>query len=320
MLEWAKKNVKNIVVFGGPIIFEISNEITGNWTDASGKINIEIGKFVTILIGITYFVVLSYLTYKENKVGEEIDVLKEEITDLKTQNGIFDKNVKSVCNILGYTTEKTKNQITYYKSNKEIDMSYVNATNAATIVCESIYESIIALSEEKRAITVNYYTKYVGADEKMYSEMIAHEGYNTTPKYYLIPKLLKMDKKAYFCERLLNNNNPDIVFLTSKHEIAKAFGVAEEKCKYNQYIGIPIRRFASDDNVALIEIVAHNDSVIWNDIEEVKDFVKLHCNIFSEYMLLVDMLTNLHGTVNKYQKEEIWGQNYERNSEISQGR
>ena len=114
----------------------------------------------------------------------------------------------------------------------------------------------------------------------------------------------------------LYNNNPDIVFLGTKIDVAKAFGVQPEKCKYNQYVGIPIRRLASDENVALIEIVAHNSSSMWNDIEEVKKFAKSHCEMFKEYFLLIDMLESLYGTVNNCQIEQIGEMGYEQNCRI----
>ena len=88
-------------------------------------------------------------------------------------------------------------------------------------------------------------------------------------------------------------------------------------CKYNQYIGIPIRRFASNDKVALIEIVAHNNSIMWNDIEDVKKFAQYCCSMFKEYFLLIDMLESFYGTINKCQGEQQIGENeYEQNCRI----
>lgn len=303
--EWFEKNLKNIIIFLGPILFEISNQVTGNWTDESGKLSIGVGKFVTILIGASYFIALSYITYKEKGNEDKVTELKNQLNELKRKNNVYDNNTKSLCDILGYTTEKTRNQITDFKKKGEIDTSFVNATNAATIVCESIYKNIIGLLNKYQDITVNYYRKYCGDDGKAYTEMIAHEGYNTTPKFYMIPRLLKIDKKSYFCERLLENNNPDIVFLKTKGDVAKAFGIQEDKCKYNQYVGIPIRRFASNEKVALIEIVAHNSSIMWNDIEEVRKFAQCYCAVFEEYFLMIDMLANLYGTVNKVQRDNL---------------
>lgn len=314
-MKWLKNNFKNIVVFAGPIIFEITNQVTGDWVK-DGKVAISIGKFITILIGTTYFIVLSYITYKEKKDENVVTNLRLRLKNLEKKNDVYNNNAKSLCDILSYTTEKTRNQISDFGKKKEIDTSFINATNAATIVCECIYKNIIELLEQHQDVTVNYYRKYIGEDGKKYTEMIAHEGYNTTPKYYMIARLLKIDKKSYYCEKLLDNNNPDIVFLSTKEEVAKAFGIQTEKCKYNQYAGIPIRRYASNEKVALIEIVAHNNSIIWNDIEEVRAFVQCHCGMFEEYFLLIDMLVNLYGTVNKYQVAKNEENQYERSIEV----
>lgn len=314
MWMWIQKNFKNIIIFAGPILFEISDQITGDWwISESNELNISLGKFITALIGLMYFGVLSYITYKEAKKEKTVNSLEIEIEGLKKKNGVYDDSTKSLSDILGYTTYKIKDQIKVYKKNKEIDTSFVNATNAATLVCERIYENIIELLGENKDITVNYYRKYCGEDGKTYSEMIAHEGYNTTPKYYRISRLLKIDDDSYYCERLLDNDNPDIVFLPTKEDVAKAFRIPIEKCKYNQYIGIPIRRFASKEKVALIEVVAHNNSIMWDDIEEVKKFVKCYCKMFEEYFLLIDMLESLYGTINNSQMVQIGEEKYEQN-------
>lgn len=315
MRMWIQKNFKNIIIFAGPILFEISDQITGDWWIAeSNKLNISLGKFITALIGVMYFGVLSYITYKEAKEEKKVNSLEIEIESLKKKNGVYDDSAKSLGDILSYTTDKIKEQIRGFKKNKEIDMSFVNATNAATLVCERIYENIIELLGENKDITVNYYRKYSGEDGKTYSEMIAHEGYSTTPKYFRISRLLKIDDHSYYCERLLENDNPDIVFWETKESVAKAFRMPVEKCKYNQYIGIPIRRFASKEKVALIEVVAHNNTIMWDDIEEVKKFVKCYCKMFEEYFLLVDMLENLYGTINNSQMVQIGDGKYEQNS------
>ena len=82
-----------------------------------------------------------------------------------------------------------------------------------------------------------YFEKLDTEEGKKVSEMIAHEGYNTTPQFYRIPRLLKIDKKSYYCERILDNSNPDIVFLKDKEAVAKYFEdkkAEEEKKKIEE--------------------------------------------------------------------------------------
>lgn len=312
-MEWLKKNTKNIVIFAGPILFEISNQVSGNWVDDSGKISIGVGKFITILIGITYFTLLSYFTYKEHNKSDSIDDLNRNIIELKNKCETYEKNTKSMCDIFGYTTDKIRKQITDFRRLKTIDTYYLNITNAATIVSEQIYNNIIKLSDEKCEITVNYYRRFEEAG-KFYTEMIAHEGYNSNPKYLQIKKLLKIDKNSYFCERLLADDNPDVIFLPNKELVQKTLKINGKDCKYNQYVGFPIRRIGSGEKVALIEIVAHNDSVVWKNNEDVREFIYRYCEPFKEYVLLIDMLSRFYETINEYEIGEKRGNSYAENS------
>lgn len=321
-IGWLKKNLKNIVVFAGPIAFEVANEISGSWVNTSGKFNLSVGKLITILIGVSYFAILIWYAYKEKGQEDKIKTLEEDKKRLANQNNVHRHNAKALKDVIGYTTEKTKEQVEKYREIGHIDDSYLNLMSAATIVCERIYNTIIEFFGEGNHVTVNYYIKYSKAhtkNRKKYTKMIAHEGYNTEPKYYNVERLLKIDHNSYYCERLLDNDNTETIFLATKKEVAKAFKVEEEKCKYNQYVGIPIRRIGTKDKVALIEIVAHNNSVMWNDIEEVRKFESEYCEMFKEYFLFISMLSTLYETVNADLKEKKRSVEDGKSSEVSQG-
>jgi len=316
VVKWLKKNLKNIITFAGPVLFELSNQMTGDWVNAQGRLSIGIGKFVTILIGVSYFGLLSYFTYKDSKKTDDIDRLNIQIEKLKSKCNAYKENAKSLCDIFAYTTEKIKHQIQEFRKKREIDTYFLNITNAATLACERVYRNIMSLSGETAEVTVNYYRRFE-EQGKIYSEMIAHEGYNSNPKFFKIKKLLKIDKNSYYCEKLLNDDNPDVVFLPDKDAVKRALKIKGTECKYNQYVGIPIRRLGSGEKVALIEIVAHNDSVIWNDKEEVRDFINRYCEPFKEYVLMIDMLSKFYETVNEYEIVQKRGNDYAEHSEVS---
>lgn len=296
MLKKTKKIYKEFFIIIIPILFEIVNEITGDWINDSGSINFTIGKFITALIAIYYIGQSLYYIVKDKSEESKIEEQNKEIQEYKKQDNIYQLIVKSLCNILNYTTDKIKDQDEYYKRNSKINTEYVNIEVAATRLCESIYGGIIKLTDKECDVTVNFYKKYSKNDRRDYSMMIAHEGYNTEPKNYGISKLLKMDRDTYYCEKLLIDDNFEAVFLKDKKEVAKAFGLKPDRCKYNQYVGIPIRRFGSE-KVALIEIVVHNECKVWETQEEVRIFMNRYCEPFKDYILLIDRLTLFYETI-----------------------
>lgn len=312
-----KRNYKNGVIFFGPIFFEFVNQITGDWVNESGIPNIHTGKLITILIGVAYLVQVSVFAWKDKQHSEIIEDLEQKNNQLQKESDTYKESIKSLIDIFGYTTEKIKQQITDYKKNQAIDTYYLNLTNAATIVCEQIFSNIDSMLLKECDITVNYYRKYKeGA--KYYTEMIAHEGYETQPKFYKRRKLLKLDNDSYYCERLLSDDNPDCVFLPDKSAVRKAFRICDDHCKYNQYIGIPIQRVGSNEKIALIEIVVHNNSIVWDTQDEVRNFISKYCNQFKEYFLMIDMLSMFYETINKYGDITKRGKNHGKNSEISE--
>ena len=131
--------------------------------------------------------------------------------------------------------------------------------------------------------------------------MLAHEGYNTNPKNYGKNKLLKDDKNAFYCEHLLIDDNPEAIFWKNKEEVARAFRIKPDKCKYNQYVGIPVRRMGAG-KVALIEIVVHNNSIVWNNQEEVRAFTSKFCEPFKDYILLIDRLSLMYEAIENVER------------------
>lgn len=314
--DWIKRNYKNIVIIAGPVLYEFMNQITGEWVDDLGNWNIGIGKFITIVVGIGYLIQVIIFASKDRKYDEIISEKTGEITKLKKSLDTYKKNAKSLCNIYGYTTEKIRLQITDYKREQIIPTYYLNLTNAATIVCEQIYNNIVDLSMGDCDITVNYYTKYKQG-RTFYTEMIAHEGVTTQPKYYKVRRLLKIDSDSYYCEKILDDDNPDYVFLDNKAAVTKAFKIRADKCKYNQYVGVPIQRVGSNEIIALIEIVMHNNTIVWKTQDEVRSFISRYCNQFKEYFLLIDALSIFYETINERSNSVKRGNNNGKNIEVS---
>lgn len=123
-----------------------------------------------------------------------------------------------------------------------------------------------------------------------YTNMIAHEGYVSQPAAFGTPRILFPNKEpGRYSDKVLSSNSPDYRIYLTKNSVAKAFGLSNMKCKYSQYLGIPIRK-RGGNNIALIEIVLHDDCFIWENKGEATHFAADYCEILKEYVLLVDKL------------------------------
>lgn len=278
-----------IVPFLGPLAFEVSNSVTGDWFDENKKFILSTGKVITILIGIIYIMVMIYLLYHSETQKKGIDSLQKELEEQKKKSKAYQKSNETVCTLLAYLRDKIKEQIDFLKEHDKIDVRNLNINSASATICKIIYQNIIENSGEDVKVTVNMYDK-INREGIEYSIMIAHEGHASQPDAFGVSRLLKPDKnKCRFCEKILMSNSPDYRILLNKKDVAKAFGLVTTKCKYNQYLGIPIRK-KGGTNIALIEIVAHNDTVIWKDEDAARQFATNYCEIQKEYILLMDRM------------------------------
>lgn len=291
-----------IIPFIGPIAFEISNVISGDWVDKSGKFYLSSGKLITSIIGISYIICMIYLLIKSSKYENNIEDLENKIKDEKNRINSYEKSVDSMCTLLAYTSNNVNEQIDFFRSNGKIDVRNININTAATTICKIIYDNICDTTDSTIKITVNMYEKYK-EDGKMYSTMIAHEGHASNPSAFGIKRLLKKSKGTRYSEKIMMDNAPDYKIILDKAGVARAFGQNSSGCKYSQYLAIPIRK-KGGDTIALIEIVAHNNSVIWKTEDEANEFVAKYCEIFKEYVLLINQLYEQNETfAHKLEKE-----------------
>lgn len=283
-----------VVPFLGPVIFEIVNCITGDWINDQGKLNFTVGKLITSLIGIGYIIYMIIVMIKQKNWDAEQKKLENSISRLNEKNEYMFNTLKSMSTILAYTEKLVKDQTNEFICTKEIDTSHINLIWVVTTVCTNIYNVLGAVYKSEK-FTVNIYVRE-NKDGKEYANMAAHEGQVSDPSVFGQMHLLKKSKNMRFSDKILYNNKPDRKIFINRQQVARAFGEEEKSCKYNQYIGIPIRKYG-EDNIALIEIVVHNSSIIWNSKEDAECFAILCCDIFKEYLLLVDRIQELDTTI-----------------------
>jgi len=284
------KYANTIIPFIGPLAFEISNSVTGDWLTEEGKFNLSTGKFITLFIGFAYIIVMICILCYNEKKERCADELQMQLDGLRKRTAVYEKSNETLCTLLAYLAEKLKEQIDFWKEHERIDVRNLNINSASAHIARIIYQSIIESSDNGNPkITVNIYNRESKSGAE-YSMMIAHEGHASHPDAFGVMRILSPDKNNNrYCEKILLSNSPDYRIWLNKKDVAKAFGQNIMKCKYNQYLGIPIRKMGGV-NIALIEIVVHGNTVIWKTKDEATQFAANYCEILKEYILLMDRI------------------------------
>ncbi len=282
--NWLK--YANIVIpFLGPIAFEFSNSVTGEWLNAQKKLNLSTGKIITLLIGVAYIVVMICLLWYDEKKKRYADNLQMQLDELQKRTKVYEHSNETLRILLAYLEDKIKAQIDYLREHGKIDVRDLNINSASANIARIIYK-IISDNSTDIKLSVNIYDRTIESGPE-YTTMIAHEGHVSQPSAFGVPKVLSPDKSNNrYCEKVILSNKPDYRILLTKEEVAKAFNQSLNKCKYNQYLGIPIRKLGGI-NIALIEIVAHDKAVIWKTEDEAIQFAADYCETLKEYILLI---------------------------------
>lgn len=282
--------IKPVVLVVIPIIANIINYITGAWTDSNGQmVNLFWSKKTYVLLFlIVHIVIVIVYTICESKDNKDRQNYEGEITKRDIKLEAYRKEVSSLTNAFD-VSQKAINKLTKHLiADKQLDLREWNFEAISTYICKGVYNSIATVATNGTNFTVNIYLKEE-EEKKQYVTMIAHEGeFKSQPKIFGIRKLLKGTGEYYY-EKQFINNNPEISILVDKDSVKKAFkfnGDYEKyKDEYNQYVGIPIS-CNGNNIIALLEIIAHKDSVIANKQEEIRDIVN-HYVISYQYFALL---------------------------------
>ena len=274
-----------LVPIVGPIIFEIANIVTGSWITNDGEFNFSTGKFVTLLIAVAYLIVMIYWTFQDRKKKQNEEQLEKKIENLNSEKEQFINTLNEVGNVISYSCTGVKKQSEVLSKNNNTEIRELSIVNFATTAC-TVWYNILAEKYGKEHITVNIYHKYQKEDGKEYETMIAHEGHITQPKYFGQERLLKTRKNLYYAEKILMQDNPEIVLLLTPEKVAEAFNQNVANCKYKQYIAIPIIDRAGKMRL-MVEINVLGESLFLIDTGIIKESLNLHFSCLKEYLLLM---------------------------------
>lgn len=162
----------------------------------------------------------------------------------------------------------------------KIDASLWSFDSACKSLCASVYKNICDLSGSKE-----FGVAYVRLDEgtpqanEVYMNSYANETMRKPSIHKVRRRIDSHDPNNYHDIDLFQKGKADIEVLIGKDEIDRAFSYASKnerannRNKYNQYIGIPV--FCDDEKmVGLLEIVALRSACLGMNKSEAEELVK----------------------------------------------
>ena len=271
------KYIKTIL----PLILAAITGITGN-AIFSVKDGMLIFCIITLILSLFFEIVLAIRYVKvDTEKDAEIERLTTENKDCNTQITSLEKHVE------GYNTvfvdfskcfnngaDNIYKLIKHARNTNLLDFNIWNYSQTCEYVCESLFNLISHLAEFGQNFSVNVVVPELKGNKRKNKvfTMLAYDGYNKTKPHMYKKDIPQKDAFNYYYGKLFKKGKADVTYLMSKEEINTKFFFKDDanKGKYSQYIGIPIY-CNGVDMVGLLQIVAHNDSVITNDEKIMKD-------------------------------------------------
>ena len=281
MKEKRKKVIwKSVIIFKeifkmfSLIIFEVVNIVTGDWINPeTSKLDITTGKFITLLIGTICIVINIYDYIKDRNSKIKNKNLSKENILLKKMINKYEQLINLTCN--GATEG--------IKEFDNVNIREIDILKNMTFFCQTIYELLIKIFSNDKNITVNIYHKFkVG--KRLHSRMVAHEGI-TKPRNLFKDRILN-GKDKYYCEEIMLKENPEHIILLDPLEVSNRFNLKADKCKYKQYIAIPIVDLDTKFRF-LLEINILDECILEDDKNNIIDIIETYIMPFIEILVFL---------------------------------
>ena len=293
---WYKNSLTKSVILGAlPIIATIVDNVTGEWTKDGKIVNLYItGKLWVLVIYVIFIIAIIFYAFVENREKKE----NKQLADREREIFAYKRGIDSMRDVFDFSQDAINKLTKNFAKNRQLDLREWNFEAVATYICKGVYSAISEVAEKGTNFTVNIYVKEIDADKKEYVTMIAHEGENRgdPPNIFGVRRMLKPGSDIYYSMKQFADNNPKINVLSDKESIKKAF--SKYKDSYNQYVGIPIC-YKGNNMISLLEIIAHNDSVIANSKSDILEIINKYVICYQYFALFAHQIEkNMITTIN----------------------
>ena len=208
------------------------------------------------------------------KKEQEISTLTNNLNKEKKLSNTYANMISDLNKCFGCSAEKIYELIEKARQTQNIDLNIWNQFQISDFVCSEIYALIKSMAKRGDDFSVSYIvTEYDKNQQKQYF-MASYDGYETARPHIYMESIPEADAKKYYFGQMFKKNNPAVSYLLTQRAIINKFYFSNEsdKLKYSQYIGIPVY-CSGHKMVGLLQIVAHNGSIIESNENQMKRLV-----------------------------------------------
>lgn len=286
MKDFFKKSwVKNIILGGLTLIIGGFCSAIGNWDKTQSEFLFK--AIIIIICSIIYLGAIIYygvIENNDNKVNLRY----------RLQNKAYNESVVSLASLLRKSSTDFNKMYERFKDNCIIDFNIWSFQNTCNWVCSNTYQVLDKLTNGEISFRVNYahvyeYPKNDGSKKRVLRTIAFANSSQTQPNIFMEDRLI-YDTHGYYDVRIVKENNPDIVILSTATEVENKFNYRGDRekyrGKYEQFIGIPVVD-NKNNIIGILQILTEQGCKLGNTRKELEEISKSYLIPFVFFILFV---------------------------------
>lgn len=279
---------KNLTLSILPIVYTIMFAVT---SVNGSSIVLVIGIFIALIHIIE---IIGYCLYdnehKNDAINNSVDVYKQK---LEAIDGLCNEAEK----IIALNADYLYDFIKQHKDHSIVkDIHFLQ--ERADRICDAVFRYIISTAKSGQffAVSIMFMEKRVirsadGTESiRKYYQMIGRKSnYSISSPKSLRNFITEEEAKDYYYKKIFDESKHSYRILPKKKDIDREFKNSKD-LDYSQYVGIPI--FCKDRIIAILQIVAYDNSVISREKKELRSICDNYLTTFANLFLLSDKIEN----------------------------
>jgi ribosomal protein L23 len=292
-----KNKLKNIVLRGLPVLSTIagtllkfSNGIIG-WVFAS----------LLIVTTLSYLILSSIYTKKEENLEEKVEALTMEVDKHKMQSKKHARNIAFMVKFLDHLSKGINDTANGIKEEGAVLYRLFETDTFVEEICYTLKQELakdLELLYNSNSVQVGYINVFTkGNNRIMY--MSGHSSSTNKPSFYR--KKVNLDTSSstipavkaynYYIAQKIRDEDSDITIFMDETEILRNFYTANnEDTKYSQYILYPL--FCEDNKLlGFLEVVLYDECILRDDEKKMMLYI---IGTFEKYASLIMIIYKAH--------------------------
>ena len=252
--------------------------------------DVQLLLFFAILLSIIHIIEIVYYCIHDYKNEERLKPIKVYQKKLAAAEELFNDTETIVANNADFLYDLVHN----IKNHSEVKDLYF-LQSKADVICNNVFKYIKATAEKGKyyAVSIMFMERTTGEDgsiAKKYQMVGRFTNYKKSSPKTLRKFVSEDEANGSYYHTIFNSTRRIPYILENKAKIKEVFKDYKE-LDYSQYIGIPI--FCKDKIVAVLQIVAYNDSVIAKSKKDIQLLCDNDLTLYANLFLLSDKIENI---------------------------